>query len=395
MILKTDGSLWTCGYNRYGQLGDGTTIDSYTPIKIAERGNVAVTDITLDKTSLSLGVGESYRLTATVLPSNASQDVTWSSEDETIATVAEFDGTVTGVKAGTTTIGAVTDDGMHVAICQVTVTGDDSDDPLIFTAESTNGVPMTFKIISEAEGTCQIGTGSGAAISGDFEGKVVLPKVANGYRVTAIAANAFAGTGVGTVIIPNTIESIGEKAFYGCGLLDYVESYIEQPFDIPTNVFSGIASNAMLEVLYDTKSDYLSKSGWNGFSEIDNNTAIVNGILYFLNEDNKSGTAWVERYIWEKYEGDADIPETFTIDGTTFTVVGIDDRAFKESNITSVNIPRTVKSIDSHAFAECKSLEEGGNGQFRVAYFIHIPNAADIKPVLTSLVSVKGDLALS
>ena len=129
MILKTDGSLWTCGYNRYGQLCDGTTIDSYTPIKIAERGNVAVTDITLDKTSLSLGVGESYRLTATVLPSNASQDVTWSSEDETIATVDEFDGTVTGVKAGTTTIGAVTDDGMHVAICQVTVTGDDSDTP--------------------------------------------------------------------------------------------------------------------------------------------------------------------------------------------------------------------------------------------------------------------------
>ncbi len=52
----------------------------------------------INKTSLEL----TYRL----LPSNATQDVTWHSTDESIATVNET-GIVTGVKAGTTTIEAI------------------------------------------------------------------------------------------------------------------------------------------------------------------------------------------------------------------------------------------------------------------------------------------------
>lgn len=33
--LKTDGTLWTWGYNGYGQLGDGTTTDSSSPVQVA------------------------------------------------------------------------------------------------------------------------------------------------------------------------------------------------------------------------------------------------------------------------------------------------------------------------------------------------------------------------
>jgi len=36
MALKTDGSLWAWGLNGYGQLGDGTTTDSSTPVQIGE-----------------------------------------------------------------------------------------------------------------------------------------------------------------------------------------------------------------------------------------------------------------------------------------------------------------------------------------------------------------------
>jgi autotransporter-associated beta strand protein len=34
LFLKSDGSVWACGANGYGQLGDGTTIDKAIPVQI-------------------------------------------------------------------------------------------------------------------------------------------------------------------------------------------------------------------------------------------------------------------------------------------------------------------------------------------------------------------------
>ena len=75
--------------------------------------------VTLDKTSLSLAVGETAQLTATVKPDNATdKNVTWTSSDESVAKVAN--GKVTAVKAGKATITAKCGD--KTAECVVTVT---------------------------------------------------------------------------------------------------------------------------------------------------------------------------------------------------------------------------------------------------------------------------------
>ena len=87
-----------------------------------EKKTVPVTGVTLNPTSLSLFTGESETLTATVEPGNATnQNVTWSTSDNTVATVDE-NGTVTAVGAGEATITVTTEDGTFTATCKVTVT---------------------------------------------------------------------------------------------------------------------------------------------------------------------------------------------------------------------------------------------------------------------------------
>lgn len=82
---------------------------------------IPVTSVSLDKTSLNLTEGEVYELSATVTPSDASNNsVTWSSSDTSVATVSST-GLVTAKAAGTATINVTTDDGGKKATCTVTV----------------------------------------------------------------------------------------------------------------------------------------------------------------------------------------------------------------------------------------------------------------------------------
>ena len=83
---------------------------------------VPVQSVSLDKTTLSLNVGENTTLTATVTPSNADdKTITWSSSNTAVATV-DANGKVTAVAAGEAVITVTTTDGGKTATCAVTVT---------------------------------------------------------------------------------------------------------------------------------------------------------------------------------------------------------------------------------------------------------------------------------
>lgn len=106
----------------------GATLYSYaidtTPVPVAAGSfvdptatTVAVTGVTLSQTALSLALGGSATLTATVSPENATDAaVTWTSSDETVATVSG--GVVTLLQTGTATITAAA--GGVSAACTVT-----------------------------------------------------------------------------------------------------------------------------------------------------------------------------------------------------------------------------------------------------------------------------------
>ena len=42
MVLKTNGTVWATGYNYWGQLGDGTTTDRRSFVKVVSSGVTAI-----------------------------------------------------------------------------------------------------------------------------------------------------------------------------------------------------------------------------------------------------------------------------------------------------------------------------------------------------------------
>ena len=83
---------------------------------------VEVTGISLNKESISLEVGATETLIATISPEDATnQTVTWSSSNEDVVTVAD-DGVVTAKSVGRASITVTYEDGSFTATCAVTVT---------------------------------------------------------------------------------------------------------------------------------------------------------------------------------------------------------------------------------------------------------------------------------
>lgn len=83
-------------------------------------GDVAVTEVKITSTVTEVTAGETITLKAEVLPADATnKTVTWTSSDNTVATVDSSKGVVTGVKAGTAKITATA--GEKTATVEVTV----------------------------------------------------------------------------------------------------------------------------------------------------------------------------------------------------------------------------------------------------------------------------------
>ena len=115
--------------------GDKTATCEVTVVAKA----ILVESVSLDKTSVELKEGEEVSLTATVKPSNATnKNVTWSSSNETVASVT--DGKVSALKSGETTITVTTEDGAKTAECKITVKGD----PAITSLSEVTATTATF-----------------------------------------------------------------------------------------------------------------------------------------------------------------------------------------------------------------------------------------------------------
>jgi len=102
---------------------------------------VAVTGVSLSKHALSLQIGQSETLVATVAPATATnKNVTWTSSKNSVATV-DANGKVTGVVAGTAVITVTTADGSKTDICSVDITAG----PPVPATDLTTHVPEIYE----------------------------------------------------------------------------------------------------------------------------------------------------------------------------------------------------------------------------------------------------------
>ena len=122
LTIPEDASL-----NANGKLtNDGTIIvKGELTGDVEGNGSIPITNITLDKTVLSLDVDKTATLRAMITPEQATEKaVTWISNNTNIATVDE-NGTVTAVSVGTVIITVTMADDSKTATCEVTVAHSD------------------------------------------------------------------------------------------------------------------------------------------------------------------------------------------------------------------------------------------------------------------------------
>jgi uncharacterized protein YjdB len=132
-ILVNLNAITNNGPNSIG--GGGTPRQPLAPPFIGTP-TVSVTGITLSPATLSISIGASQSLAATIAPTDATnKNVTWLSSNTAVATV-NSQGLVTAVGVGTATITATTVDGNKKATSTITVT-----------TSSPCSNPITYKIM--------------------------------------------------------------------------------------------------------------------------------------------------------------------------------------------------------------------------------------------------------
>ncbi len=151
----------------------------------------AVTGVGLDIAEKAVFNGESFKLTETVLPEDASdKSVKWTSSDENVATVDE-NGNVTAVARGFATITAKTNDGGYEAVCEVEVI--QKAEEVVFGSEEYTvkvGTPFTLdvQVLPENTNDKTLTWSSSDDSIATVENGVITPVKAGECTVTAKSA---------------------------------------------------------------------------------------------------------------------------------------------------------------------------------------------------------------
>lgn len=206
----------------------------------------AAEGVVLVEDELTIAVGESVQLEANVLPSNASnQNVSWSSADESIATV-DAGGLVMGMASGNTVITVTTEDGSFEATASITVVEPFTIEFVISgSAETIEGATVTF---------------DGEEALSDASGSVSFERLAGTYSLNVVA-DGFVEYNQNIVVTSNETIQITLSEF--SNTLIYYWHFNNLPVGTVESVTSDFShfAGANPTITYEFLPDYVEEPG--------------------------------------------------------------------------------------------------------------------------------------
>lgn len=248
---------------------------------------IRVSGVQISQAALSLYVGDTQQLSATVLPTNADNiNVTWSSSNNSVAQVSSS-GQVTAKESGSTTITVTTVDGSYSAKCTVTVEAPSTTEPPV-----TEPQPVRVSGVRISKTALSLNAGDTQQLSA-----TILPSNADNKNVTwsssnnAIVQVASSGevTAIGTGSATITVTTVDGNYSAICTVIVAAPPATEPPTTEPpaTEPVSDVLIFSNTQTVSDQTIDtdvYITSTGIVTF-----NNVTVNGNIYCYGQLKCSG----------------------------------------------------------------------------------------------------------
>ena len=326
---------------------------------------IAVTSITLNRSSLNLEIGDTVSLYETIYPRNATdKSVTWSSSKTSVATVSN--GTVTAKSAGSTTITVKTSNN-KTATCYVTV----NNPVVVVSSVSLNKTSATLEVGNTLNLTATIypsnatdksvtWSSSNTSVATVYNGLVTAKTTGSTIITVKTSSNK---TATCTITVKN--QEILPTAIYlskSSVELNEGESITLTTTLLPNNVTNKVVEWIVLDTSIATVNNGIITAKSEGETTLIATT--VNGLTSTCSIVVKSQFVFTEYgsgYALIDYTGTATsltVPSTYK--GKNVVAIGSGSNTingfYKNTEIKEVILPNTVKTLNIGAFAKCSSL---------------------------------------